>query len=176
VSVTASGRSIFQSDVPETAFLTLTFECGATANIQVSWLAPRKVRQMVIVGSKRMVQYDDAASDASVRVYDRGLDMLPAPANFGEHQLTYRSGDMVAPFIDAAEPLGLELEDFALAINTGARPRSHARLGLEIVRVLDAAKLSLENRGRPVAIQDSGNELADTRTSRFARPRRVEAV
>ncbi len=173
VSVTASGRSIFQSDVPETAFLSLTFDGGTTANIQVSWLAPRKVRQMVIVGSKRMVQYDDAASDASVRVYDRGLDMaLPAPANFGEHQLTYRSGDMVAPRIDAAEPLSLELEDFARAINTGSRPRSHARLGLEIVRVLDAAKLSLENRGRPVAIE--GNELVDSR--RFARPRRVEAV
>ncbi len=128
---------------------------------------------MVIVGSKRMVQYDDAASDASVRIYDRGLDMaLPAPANFGEHQLTYRSGDMVAPRIDAAEPLSLELEDFARAINTGARPRSHAHLGLEIVRVLDAAKLSLENRGRPVAIE--GNELVDSR--RFPRPRRVEAV
>jgi predicted dehydrogenase len=173
-SVTATGRSIFQSHVPETAFLTLTFEGGTTANIQVSWLAPRKVRQMVIVGSKRMVQYDDAASDTSVRVYDRGLDVqLPAPANFGEHQLTYRSGDMVAPRIDAAEPLSLELGDFAHAILTGAEPRSHSRLGLEIVRVLDAAKLSLERRGEPVFIRASG-ELANS-PGRFAK-RHVEAI
>ena len=175
VSVTASGRSIFQSGVPETAFVSLTFEGGATANVQVSWLAPRKVRQMVIVGSKRMIQYDDAAPDTSVRVYDRGLDLqLPAPASFGEHQLTYRSGDMVAPRIDAAEPLSLELEDFARAILTGSRPRSHARLGLEIVRVLDAAKLSLERRGEPVVIGPAG-ELVARRTNRFARPRQVEA-
>jgi predicted dehydrogenase len=161
VSVTASGRSIFQADVPETAFLSLTFEGGAAANVQVSWLAPRKVRQMVLVGSKRMVQYDDAAPDAPVRVYDRGLDVqLPAPATFGEHQLTYRTGDMVAPRIEVAEPLSLELEDFARVINTGSRPRSHARLGLEIVRVLDAAKLSLERGGEPVVIGPGGEFVA----------------
>ena len=78
--------------MPETAFLTLTFAGGATANVQLSWLAPRKMRQMVVVGTKRMVQYDDTASDESVRIYDRGLDVGP-PANFGEYQLTYRTGD-----------------------------------------------------------------------------------
>ena len=61
VSVSASGRSVFNDDVPETAFLTLTFASGTTANIQVSWLAPRKVRQMIVVGSKRMVLYDDTS-------------------------------------------------------------------------------------------------------------------
>ena len=60
-----------------------------------------------------MVQYDDAATDETVRIYDRGMDVQPTPANFGEYQLTYRSGDMVVPRIDAAEPLGLELADFA---------------------------------------------------------------
>ena len=147
--MTASGRAIFQPGVPETAFLTLTFDGGTTANVQVSWLAPRKVRQMVVVGSKRMVQYDDTASDEAVRIYDRGLDVAAARAgDFGEHQLTYRTGDMVVPRIDAAEPLGLELADFADAIRTGAQPRSHARLGLEIVRVLEAAQASLERRRR----------------------------
>ena len=66
--------------MPETAFLTLGFEGGTTANVQVSWLAPRKVRQMVIVGSKQMVQYDDTAADEPVRIYDRGLDMEPRRA------------------------------------------------------------------------------------------------
>ena len=75
---------------PEVAFLTLTFEGGVTANVQISWLAPRKVREMVIVGSQRMVQYDDTAADESVRVFDRGMD-FKEPENFGEHQLSYRS-------------------------------------------------------------------------------------
>ena len=151
-TVTASGCSVFQDGVPETAFLTLCFDDDTKANIQVSWLAPRKVRQMVIVGSKRMVQYDDTSADDAVRVYDRGLDWHE-PANFGEYRLTYRSGDMVVPRIDPAEPLSLELEDFARAVTTGARPRSHAHLGLEIVRVLEAATESIEAHGQPVAIR-----------------------
>ena len=150
--VSTTARSVFQDGVPETAFLTLTFEGGTAANVQISWLAPRKVREMVVVGSQRMVQYDDRAADESVRVYDRGMEFSP-PANFGEHQLTYRSGDIVLPRIDAAEPLGLELADFAAAVRTGTEPRSHARLGLEIVRAIEAAERSLRRRGAPVSLE-----------------------
>src|SRR6201994_649027 len=74
VEGTANGRRVFQDGVHETAFLTLRFEDGAQANVQISWLAPRKMRQMVIVGSQKMVQYDDSAADDPVRIYDRGLD------------------------------------------------------------------------------------------------------
>ena len=129
VEVTANGRSVFQDGVHETAFLTLRFEGGAQANVQLSWLAPRKMRQMVVVGSKRMVQYEDTSADDSVRIYDRGLDFSEPPANFGEYRLTYRTGDMVAPQIEAAEPLGLELKDFASAIREGTTPASSSRLG-----------------------------------------------
>lgn len=154
VRVVASGLSVFQPGVPETAFLTLTFAGGVTANVQISWLAPRKLRQTVVVGSQRMVQYDDTSSDESVRIYDRGLEFSQdeAPPTFGEYQLTYRTGDMVAPRIEAAEPLSLELADFARAIRTGAEPRSHARLGLEIVRVLRAACVSMERDGEPISL------------------------
>jgi predicted dehydrogenase len=152
VQVATSARSVFQSGVPETAFITLTFEGGTTANIQISWLAPRKVRQMVIVGSKRMIQYDDTASDEPIRIYDRGMD-FSAPENFGEYQLTYRSGDVVIPRVDPLEPLSLELADFAQAITTGIEPRSNAALGLEIVRVIEAAETSLRRSGQPVGLQ-----------------------
>jgi predicted dehydrogenase len=161
VQVSTSGCTVFQQGVPETAFITLTFASGITANIQVSWLSPRKVRQMVIVGSKRMVQYDDTASDEPVRVYDRGMDMESAgdmqsaggaPASFGEYQLTYRSGDVIIPRIDAYEPLSLELQDFSSAIRTGSMPRSNAALGLEIVSVLEAADASLRRNGAPIAV------------------------
>ena len=151
VRVAASARSVFRDDVPETAFLTLSFASGAAANVQLSWLAPRKVRQMIVVGSKRMVVYDDAAVDGAVRIYDRGFDFTE-PSNFGEYQLTYRSGDMVVPRLDPAEPLGLELEDFARAIETGAAPRSHAGLGVEIVRILEAAQTSFASAGEPVKV------------------------
>jgi predicted dehydrogenase len=150
-SVAATGRSVFQPNVPETAFLTVTFESGATANVQLSWLSPRKIRDMTIVGSRRMVQYDDTGADESVRVFDRGLDFTH-PTTFGEHQLTYRSGDIVIPRIDAAEPLGLELSDFAKAIRTGTRPRSHAELGLEVVLAMEAAETSLRRNGHPVDV------------------------
>jgi predicted dehydrogenase len=151
VSVSASARSVFQDGVPEAAFLTLTFESGTMANVQISWLAPRKVREMTIVGSQQMVQYDDTANDESVRVYDRGMDFR-TPTNFGEHQLSYRSGDIIIPRMDAAEPLSLELADFADAIRTGARPRSHAELGCEIVLAIEAAEESLRRNGQPVAV------------------------
>jgi len=160
VEVSATGRSVFQEGVFETAFLTLRFEGGTTANVQLSWLAPRKMRQMVVVGSKRMIQYEDTAADDSVRIYDRGLDFSEPPANFGEYRLTYRSGDMVAPRIAAQEPLGQELADFAAAIRTGSTPVSNAHLGLEIVLGLEALERSLQNRGEPVAVRSVAETMA----------------
>jgi len=149
VQVAASASSVIAQGVPETAFLTLTFEGGASANVQLSWLAPRKVRQMVVVGSKRMVQYDDTAADEPVRIYDRGMDVEPA-TTFGEHQLIYRSGDVILPRVDAQEPLRLELEDFARAIRTTEEPRSNISLGLEIVAAVELAEESMRQNGMPL--------------------------
>ncbi len=169
VEASANGRSIFQDDVHETAFLTLRFEGGTQANVQVSWLAPRKIRQMVVVGSERMVQYEDTAADDSVRIYDRGLDFSQPPANFGEYRLTYRTGDMVAPQIEAAEPLGLELKDFASAILEGTTPVSSARLGLEVVLGLEALESSLHARGRPVPVRSVGELMSGARAQQQTR-------
>jgi predicted dehydrogenase len=171
VEVSATGRSVFQDGVHETAFLTLRFEGGAQANVQLSWLAPRKMRQMVVVGSRRMVQYEDTAADDSVRVYDRGLDFAEPPANFGEYRLTYRTGDMVAPRIQALEPLGLELRDFAAAIRDGSTPVSSPRLGLEIVLGLEALEKSLATRGEPVAVRPADEVLAEARRQPLAATR-----
>lgn len=153
VEVAVSGSSVLRQGVPETAFMTLTFEQGQTANVQISWLAPRKVRQMIVVGSQRMVQYDDTASDEPVRIYDRGMDMLPpTPANFGEHQLIYRTGDVLIPRVEPKEPLRLELEDFAHAIRTGEEPRSSLALGIEIVATIELAEESMRRGGAPLTL------------------------
>ena len=106
---------------------------------------------MVLVGSKRMISYEDTSADEAVRIYDRGLE-VKQPENFGEYRMTYRSGDMIAPRIEPDEPLSLELEDFARAIRTGEEPRSNTALGLEIVRVVAAAERSLRNRGQPTVL------------------------
>jgi predicted dehydrogenase len=158
VQVSATAQSVFQSGIHETAFLTLTFANRAKANVQISWLAPRKVRQMIVVGSKRMVHYDDTAADETVRIYDRGME-FESPASFGEYKLTYRAGDMVAPWIQAAEPLAMEIADFVHAIRTGEPPRSNSQLGLEVVRTLEAAQLSSRQDGQPVEL---GVEAGDT--------------
>jgi predicted dehydrogenase len=161
VEVAASGSSVLVVGVPETAFITLTFAGGQTANVQISWLAPRKVRQMIVVGSQRMVVYDDTASDEPVRIYDRGMDVLPpAPANFGEHQLIYRTGDVLIPRVEPQEPLRLELEDFAHAIRTGEEPRSNLALGLEIVAIVEVAQASLREGGTPLALAPLVEEAA----------------
>jgi predicted dehydrogenase len=82
------------------------------------------------------------------------------PTNFGEHQLSYRSGDIVIPRVDAAEPLSLELEDFAHSIRTGATPRSHASLGHEVVAVIEAAEESLRRAGQPVMLRPAAARIA----------------
>jgi len=161
VEVAASGSSVLREGIPETAFLTLAFAGGSTANVQISWLAPRKVRQMIVVGSQRMVVYDDTASDEPVRIYDRGMDVLPPePANFGEHQLIYRTGDVVIPRIEPQEPLRLELEDFARAVRTGEEPRSNLALGLEIVAVVEVAQASLREGGTPMGLAPLADRAA----------------
>ena len=158
VEVAASARSVFQEGVPEAAFLTLTFANGTAANIQISWLAPRKIREMVVVGSHRMVHYDDTAADESVRIYDRGMEF--SPETFGEHQLSYRTGDIIVPRLDEVEPLSAELEDFARSILTGGVPRSNAQLGLEIVSTIEAAEASLRRRGTPVVPVGAAERVA----------------
>ncbi len=150
LEVSATGSSVLRKGVAETAFMTYCFAGGTTANVQISWLAPRKLRQMIVVGSRRMVQYDDTAADEPVRIYDRGLDMLPpAPRSFGEHQLVYRTGDVLIPRINPAEPLSLELADFATSIREGTEPQSSMTLGLSIVAALESAEHSMKMRGAP---------------------------
>ena len=97
-----------------------------------------------------MVVYDDTSNEP-VRIFDSGVD-LPDPGDFGEYQLTYRTGDIVSPHVEAAEPLFLELQDFASSIRDGGTPRSSAQLGLDVVRMIEAVDGSLEHDGARVAI------------------------
>jgi len=139
--VSARARSCVVPGTPDVAFVTLEYPSGTLAHVELSWLAPSKLRRTAIVGSQKMVVYDDMSTEP-VRVFDSGVT-LPDPTTFGEYRLTYRAGDIVSPRIDAAEPLRLELADFCGALTSDLVPRSSAELGLEVIRIVEAVDRSL---------------------------------
>jgi predicted dehydrogenase len=150
--VSALSRGFVFPHIPDVAFVDLEFSSGTIAHVELSWLAPSKLRRTTIVGSEKMVVYDDTSTEP-VRIFDSGV-VLDEPKTFGEYQLTYRTGDIVSPKIVAAEPLSVELADFCRAISNATTPRSSATLGLEVVRMIEAVDQSLEFDGRKVALED----------------------
>ena len=150
LEVQTAARSLSRDGLPDVAFINLTFPSGAVAAVAVSWVAPRKVRNTVVVGERGMIVYDDTEPDEPVKIYDRGVETVESD-NFGEHQLTYRYGDTISPHVSAHEPLALELEHF-LSCARSQSCLSDGWFGLQIVRVLDAADRSWRSGGRPMAI------------------------
>ncbi len=163
--VNARGFSYIQEGIEDVVFVTLNFPSGAGVNIHISWLDPRKVRLMTVVGSKKMVIYDDVSSDAKIQVYDKGVTTASAQqtlgdfSSFGEFQLLLRAGDVLIPKIDFTEPLKAECQHFVDCIIEGKRPITDGREGLRVVQVLEAAQRSLRNEGHPEVISD-GTSLA----------------
>jgi len=143
--VSARSRSCIMPGTSDVAFINLDFASNVIAHVELSWLAPSKLRRTTVVGSRKMVVYDDTSSEP-VRVFDSGV-MLKDPATFGEYRLTYRTGDIVSPRIDPAEPLAREVADFCRAIRTGSQPRSNCELGVEVVKIIEAVDLSLAHHG-----------------------------
>src|SRR5581483_2209452 len=118
--VSALTRGCVMPDTPDIAFVNLEFPSQTVAHVELSWLAPSKLRRTTIVGSQKMIVYDDTSNEP-VRVFDSGVD-LPDPGSFGEHKMSYRTGDIVSPKIAASEPLLLEMQDFSTAIRNGGTP------------------------------------------------------
>jgi predicted dehydrogenase len=143
--VSALTRDCVIPGTPDVAFVNLRFPTGTVAHVELSWLSPSKLRRTTIVGSRRMVVYDDTSSEP-VRVFDSGV-ALRDPESFGEYRLTYRTGDIVSPHLEAAEPLRLELADFCAAVRLGAVPRSSGALGAEVVSMIEAVDRSLSLGG-----------------------------
>ena len=140
--VEAFGSGYVIEGIPDVAFVNLRFPCGAIANVQVSWLAPSKLRKTVIVGSRKMLVYDDTEPYEKVKIYDKGVDVIE-PETFGEYHLAYRTGDIHSPKLDSFEPLAVEMEEFLRCIETGGTPKTSGRSGLGVVRALELADASL---------------------------------
>jgi predicted dehydrogenase len=149
VAVTARGVDALQPGIEDAVFLDIEFASGALAHVHVSWLDPQKVRRMVVLGTRRMVVYDDVSRDQAITVHDRGFDPLP-----GEGGFQMRDGGAHVVDLERPEPLALECADFVDSIRTGREPRTSGRRALEVVRVLEAAQTSLATGSNRVALGD----------------------
>lgn len=147
VTVSARGGAFVQPRIHDVAYLTLNFPNEVLADIRVSWLDPCKIRRITVVGSRKMVVYDDVEPTEKIKIYDKGVDVPPYSDTFEEFHLSYRYGDITTPAISGAEPLRLQCQHFLHCIRTGDEPRSNGRAGLEVVRILETATRSLLNGG-----------------------------
>ncbi len=149
--VSARGARYLHGEVEDVVFLILSFPNGVLAHTQVSWLDPSKVRHLTLVGSQKMVVYDDLADEGKVKIYDKGVSRF-TDAQYGEYQYRLHAGDIVIPKLPLAEPLRAECDDFIQAIQTGKKPVADGANGLQVVRVLEAAQQSLLQDGQPVTL------------------------
>jgi predicted dehydrogenase len=169
--VRAIARDSIVPGTMDVAFIDLGYDNGTLVRIELSWLAPTKLRRTVLAGRRKMVVYDDMSAEP-VRVFDRGVDVIE-PQSYGEHQLAYRVGDVLSPRLDVDEPLRVEISDFVDCIRHGKEPRSSGMVGLDVVRMVEAAETSLHFNGAPVALDtttDDRRRSPDRRRSRSGMP------
>ena len=152
-SVSAVGASHVNERVENIAYLTMLFQNQLLAHVHVNWLAPAKVRRTIIGGSKKMVVYDDMDMSEKVKVYDSGAHLCNDPEHIYRTMVEYRTGDMYAPKLDKVEALAVECAHFISCIREGTPPISGASLGLQTVRILEAANRSLHAGGAMEALR-----------------------
>ncbi len=148
--VVATGASHYNPELENIAYLTLYYPDDVIAHVNVSWLAPVKIRLLVLGGTKKMIVYDDTEPSEKVKVYDKGVEVLKN-GEPNEHVyrflVEYRMGDMWAPKLSSKEALRTEAEHFVSCIQKGTKPVTDGTFGLKIVRILEAATESLKKRG-----------------------------
>lgn len=152
VAVSASAAGFLPESPENMAHLSVYFDNGALAHLNVNWLAPVKVRQTLIGGSKRMVVYDDMQTSEKVKVYDKGVAFTDDPKEVYERMISYRVGEMWAPAISPKEALLSEIQEFVRCIETNSTPYNDGESGLRVVELLAAASNSVRLRGQPVEI------------------------
>ena len=146
ISVSAQGTPCIFKGIHDVAYVNLIFPGNISAHIHVSWLDPCKVRRITIVGSKKMVVFNDIESETKIKIYDKGVDAAPEDTTgFGEFHCNYRTGDITIPNIRFVEPLRQECQHFLECIVNHTEPCSCGREGLEVVKILEAAQHSLIN-------------------------------
>lgn len=158
VRVDARGYTYLQPGIEDVVYLNMEFEDGIAVHVHVSWLDPGKVRRMTVVGSEKMIVYDDASTEAKIQLYDKGIDRRGLDGSlgdfdsFGKFQLIQRAGDVLIPRIDFAEPLRNECQHFVECIVAGKKPLTDGENGLRVVKILEAASRSLAAGGASIEL------------------------
>jgi predicted dehydrogenase len=153
VAVSASGTNHFFGTPENLAYVTLFYESGTIAHANVSWLAPVKVRQILVGGSKKMITYDDLEPSEKIKVYDKGVSFTDDPEKIQEMRVGYRTGDMWAPKLSGIEALRTEGEHFVDCIVNQRVPKTDGHLGLRVVELIEAACKSMRRRGETVYLK-----------------------
>lgn len=151
-TVRAVGRDSIVAGIPDVAFVNLGYESEIVANVELSWLAPSKLRRTVIVGSEKMIVYDDGMPEP-VRIFDHGV-VYKDPETYGEYHLSYRTGDILSPKVDSSEPLSAEMVDFVGAIRSGGETIASAQLARGVVCLAEAADESLRQGGVEISLKE----------------------
>ena len=158
VEVTAKGAAFLQPGIEDVAFVSLTYRSGIVAHLHVSWLDPKKVREITVVGDKKMVVWNDMEWESPIQIYDRGVTIEPFYADFGEFQLLPRRGDVSIPAVRLIEPLKTQNEHFLEAVRKRTPPLSDGRFARNVVKVLEAIDASMKGGGIPQPCHGSGIE------------------
>jgi predicted dehydrogenase len=153
LSVNCLGNCHVTPGIEDVTNMSITFPNNQLATVQNSWLDPRKVREMTIVGTRRMIVYDDVEPLEKIKIYDARVDRPPHYNTFAEFTYSYHYGDIYVPYVKQEEPLKVECQHFIDCINTGSKPISNGRHGLELVRILEASSESLKNNGAAVYLK-----------------------
>jgi predicted dehydrogenase len=149
-SVSCQGSSHVTKGIEDVTMMHLNFRKNRCAFIHNSWLDPKKVRQMTVVGSQRMIVYDDTEPLEKLKIYDARVEVPPHYDTFAEFTYSYHYGDSYVPYVKQDEPLKLECQHFLECIAEGKTPITNGRLGMEVVRILEASSESLRQHGASV--------------------------
>jgi predicted dehydrogenase len=153
VAVSANGASHAPGTPESMAYITLFFGGGTIAHVNVNWLAPVKVRQTLIGGSRKMIVFDDLQPSEKIKVYDKGVTLTSTAEQIYQILVEYRVGDMWAPQLSSKEALRTEAEHLVACIQSGSRPITDGAMGLRVVEMLEAASRSIRERGHPVDLR-----------------------
>jgi predicted dehydrogenase len=156
VAVSASGINHFPGTPENLAYISLFYDSGTIAHANVSWLAPVKIRQILVGGSKKMIRYDDLEPSEKVKVYDKGISFTDDPEQIYQMRVGYRTGDMWAPRLDGTEALRVAGEHFVDCIEHGREPMTNGLLGHRVVELIEAATSSMRGRGETVYLRRTG--------------------
>src|SRR5882672_10536346 len=156
-SINCRGAAHITPGIEDVTSMNLHFSKQRSAIIQSSWLDPKKVREMTIVGSERMIVYDDVAAQEKIKIFDVRVERPPHYDTFAEFHYAYHYGDMYSPYIKQDEPLKTECQHFLDCIRNGRVPLTGGQQGLELVRILEASTESLKRGGGPVELDHQQN-------------------